>query len=105
METLEAKLQRTAPGYAPRSAEDLLDWIKERLLIPAPEWQELLKAMARDQEILTEESVVLIRGKVVSVQLSGASVKLYCAVENLGPVAKAFRTEPEGLGARDVLLR
>ena len=42
VETLEAKLQRTAPGYAPRSAEDLLDWVKERLLIPAPEWQELL---------------------------------------------------------------
>ena len=32
--SLTAKLQRTAPGYAPRSAEDLLDWTKERLFIP-----------------------------------------------------------------------
>ena len=48
IETLEAKLQRTAPGYAPRSADDLLDWVKERSLIPEPEWQELLKAMERD---------------------------------------------------------
>ncbi len=30
VENLEAKLQRTAPGYAPRSADDLLDWAKER---------------------------------------------------------------------------
>ena len=103
VETLEAKLQRTAPGYAPRSAEDLLDWIKERLLIPDPEWQELLKAIARDHEISADEAVASIREKIVSIQLPGTSVKLLCAVENLGSIARAFRMRPEALGARDVL--
>ncbi len=103
VETLEAKLQRTAPGYAPRSAEDLLDWIKERLLIPALEWQELLKAIARDHEITADEAVASIREKIVSIQLPGTSVKLFCAVENLGSIARAFRVRPEALGARDVL--
>ena len=52
---LEAKLQRTAPGYAPRSADDLLDWMKERLLIPAPEWEAPLTAMERDHELTADE--------------------------------------------------
>ncbi|MGC1401601.1 MAG: ATP-dependent helicase, partial [Thermodesulfobacteriota bacterium] len=103
VETLEAKLQRTAPGYAPRSSEDLLDWIKERLLIPDPEWQELLKAIARDHGISADEAVASIREKIVSIQLPGTSVKLLCAVENLGSIARAFRMRPEALGARDVL--
>ncbi len=49
--SLTAKLQRTAPGYAPRSADDLLDWVKERLFIPAAEWQTLIDAMERDGEM------------------------------------------------------
>jgi uncharacterized protein len=35
---LGARLQRLAPGWAPRDADDLLEWVKERLLIPADEW-------------------------------------------------------------------
>ena len=49
--SLTAKLQRTAPGYAPRSADDLLDWVKERLFIPAAEWQTLIDAIERDGEM------------------------------------------------------
>jgi ATP-dependent helicase Lhr and Lhr-like helicase len=44
-----------APGYAPRSAANLLDWIKEQLLIPVPEWQELKQAMDRDHGSSTAE--------------------------------------------------
>ena len=44
-----------------------------------------------------------IREKIVSIRLPGTSVKLFCAVENLGRIARAFRVRPEALGARDVL--
>lgn len=44
----EKKLQRTAPGYAPRTAQDLADWVTERRLIPAAEWRELLAAAGRE---------------------------------------------------------
>ena len=47
VEELRAKLQRLAPGYAPRDGGELLDWLKERLLIPAPEWAELAAACDR----------------------------------------------------------
>ncbi len=37
----EAKLQRTAPGYAPGDALDLREHVKERLFVPAEEWEAL----------------------------------------------------------------
>ena len=40
IEAFEAKRQRRAPGYEPRSLEDWLEWAKERVLIPASEWPE-----------------------------------------------------------------
>ncbi len=48
-EELRRKLQRLLPGYAPQSASELLEWVKERLLIPPGEWQELLAAIERDR--------------------------------------------------------
>ena len=38
----ESKAQRTAAGYAPQDAEDLAEWVKERVLIPAEELSTLL---------------------------------------------------------------
>lgn len=37
----QKKLQRSLPGYAPESDRELLEWLKERLMIPADEWEEL----------------------------------------------------------------
>lgn len=37
----DKKLKRTAPGYAPQNASELLDWVKERILIPDSEWEEI----------------------------------------------------------------
>ena len=36
------KRQRSYPGYAPDTPVELLEWVKERLMIPWPEWQALL---------------------------------------------------------------
>ena len=38
IEAFEAKRQRRAQGYEPRSLEDWLEWAKERVLTPASEW-------------------------------------------------------------------
>lgn len=42
----EAKRQRLLPGYLPSSPEDLIEWVKERVLIPAGEWSRLLDLAA-----------------------------------------------------------
>jgi ATP-dependent Lhr-like helicase len=44
----EEKRQRLSPGYAPALGRDLLDWVKERGLVPWPEWEALLEASRRD---------------------------------------------------------
>ena len=44
----EAKLHRTHPGYAPRDALELVEWVKERWLVPEEEWSALLAAAERD---------------------------------------------------------
>jgi len=48
-EEFRQKVQRLLPGYAPQSSTELLEWVKERLCIPLPEWQELLAAIDRDR--------------------------------------------------------
>jgi ATP-dependent Lhr-like helicase len=45
IESFERKRQRLEPGYAPRSVEELADWLKERVLIIETEWYDLLGAL------------------------------------------------------------
>jgi ATP-dependent Lhr-like helicase len=49
LDTFERKLQRTFPGYAPVTVEDVLAWLDERLALPPDEWQALLSARHRQQ--------------------------------------------------------
>jgi len=102
VDSLEEKLKRTAPGYAPRSTVDLLDWIKERVLIPTPDWERLKGAMDRDLGSSTDDRIATIREKIVSFRLPGGSLDLIGAVENLSRIAKAFQIQPEQLPVRDV---
>ncbi len=50
VERLAARLQRTAPGYAPRDAGELVEHVKDRLLLPAGEWALLVQAVERDAD-------------------------------------------------------
>ncbi len=43
------KVQRLLPGYPPQTASELLEWLKERVLLTEKEWRELLVAMDRDE--------------------------------------------------------
>ncbi|MCP4135190.1 MAG: ATP-dependent helicase, partial [bacterium] len=91
--TLEEKLKRTAPGYAPRSSEDLLDWVKERLLVPEEEWTVLLKAVKRDHEIKERALLTPIGEKLLLLNLPGAVVPSITAVETIPKIAALFAIE------------
>lgn len=89
---LEARLQRTAPGYAPGSEDELLDWLVERGPMPLAEWRELASAVARDHQLDAED---LLRGRadrVVGVVLGEAD--LVCPVELLPRLAAALGALP-----------
>ncbi len=91
VEELEGKLQRTAPGWAPRSARELLDHVLERVLIPRSEWERLLQSMTRDAGEPVGPMVDEIADRVVAVTLRSASEPvLVCAVETLARVGSAL---------------
>ncbi|HDQ44575.1 MAG TPA: DEAD/DEAH box helicase [bacterium] len=45
----EEKLQRLSAGYAPSDFLELAEWVRERVLIPEPEWESLHRAVRRDR--------------------------------------------------------
>ncbi len=88
---LDEKLKRTAAGYAPGSGPELLDWIKERLLVPLPEWKELAAAIRRDYDADAVARLAENRTKLAWVSWPGTSHPLLTAVETLPKALVAFR--------------
>jgi len=102
----EMKRQRLAPGYSPDSPRDLVDWVKERLLIPVSEWERLLKSVIDDHEPDPEALIEAIDWKLVRISPPGAAEPLVVALENLSKIAGTFyETQditPEYLGGSSV---
>lgn len=87
---LKEKLHRTANGYSPSSSQDLMDWLKERLIIPEEEWQELIHAMKRDHGLEEKEILALPGIRAIRTRFPAGKVSWVCAIENLPYVAGAF---------------
>lgn len=88
---LDRKLKRTAEGYAPGSGQELLDWLKERLLIPEPEWKELASAIRRDHD---EDGAGWLESnakKLLWVEWKGTKHPLLASIEILPRVLAGFR--------------
>jgi ATP-dependent Lhr-like helicase len=103
----QRKLQRTYPGYSPQSATDLIDWVRERVLVPLEEWRELLSVMQMDlaletedfEALLTEASSRLVHGTIGDAAEPNAVVHLEQVprlAQNLGfsPVSEFPTTAP-----------
>jgi ATP-dependent Lhr-like helicase len=94
LRTFQQKLHRVAEGYSPASSEELLQWIKERLYIPANEWEELLAAVKRDHELNTVEIVDAISDRLYPIKDSGQLAAMV-ALENLPRVSHALKIVEE----------
>jgi ATP-dependent Lhr-like helicase len=93
----ESKVQRIAEGYAPGSSEELLEWIKERLFIPADEWRQLLGGIERDHALSADEILGPIRDRVIErshAPLAGVAALEYR--ERIDRVIAAAAGSPEG---------
>ncbi len=88
---LDEKLKRTAPGYPPGSAQELLDWVKERMLVPEPEWKELAAAIRRDYDADAAEWLRTNGKKLGWVSWPGVERRLLMSLETLPKVLVAFR--------------
>ncbi len=83
----EQKRQRLASGYSPEEPREVVDWVKERVAIPEPEWQTLLEAMRRDHDLDLDELLKSVDDRLVKIRLVGAGGPLVVALESLGRVA------------------
>ncbi len=93
-ETLRRKLQRTWPGYAPSSAEELLDWLEERVVLSRAEWIELLAATERDHGAEREVLLREMGEKAVAVRFPGAVDAIVVALQALPRILHALSLAP-----------
>ncbi|MFC2027146.1 DEAD/DEAH box helicase [Chloroflexota bacterium] len=93
IEQFESKRQRLAPGYAPETSRELLDWLKERLIIPYSEWGGLLQAIHRDHEVNIVDLLEPVSGKIVRLSPPEAHEPLIAALEELPRIAYAFYSQ------------
>jgi ATP-dependent Lhr-like helicase len=88
------KRQRLSPGYTPGSARDLVDWVKERLLIPRSEWERLVSGLERDHGPTAVAWVDQAMDRLAWFMPAKAAEPLVAALELL-PGLKAALYEPE----------
>ena len=89
----ELKQQRLAPGYSPETPRELVDWVKERLLIPLPEWERLLQAMHDDHKADTDKLLESLTERLIRIKPPAASEALVVALETLPRVTRALYEE------------
>jgi ATP-dependent Lhr-like helicase len=99
---LDQKLKRTAAGYAPDSARDLLDWIRDRVLVPEPEWKELAAAIRRDHDLDGLELLGANGEKTAWISWPGVRHPFLALLESIPRVLVAFRLLFEDLTLRPV---
>jgi len=90
VEQFELKRQRLAPGYAPATPRDLLDWLTERLALPAEEWERMLAAIEADGGQPREAVLAPLADKLVRIVAPGANGPLLAARQSAERVAAAF---------------
>jgi ATP-dependent Lhr-like helicase len=100
-----AKRQRLAQGYAPADALELVEWVRDRLILPVDEWQRLLEAMRRDHGVDSDALLERAEGRLVLIRLSkNRPGKGLVTVHDLVPsLASAFwEKSPEGVEVRSL---
>lgn len=89
---LLAKLHCTAPGYAPKDASGLVDWVKERVLLSSTEWSEMLESIGRDHNVDTTALLGQAQARIVVLELpTKAGQQAICSVERLPELLAALQ--------------
>jgi ATP-dependent Lhr-like helicase len=99
---LDEKLKRTASGYAPASSAELLDWVKDRIIMPEPEWKQLAAAIRRDHDGNGAEWLRLEAKKLSWISWPGVQEPLLSSLESLSKILIAFRLLLEDVSMRPV---
>lgn len=99
----EAKAQRTAPGYAPQDALELVEWVKERLLIPRDEWLRLLLLCGASEDPAAQaEHARYLGSRLVGIRLPEADPGAGAAISAIEALPRIW--EDLGMAPEDAVL-
>ncbi len=101
-ESFELKRWRISPGYSPDTSLELVEWVKERLLLPEPEWEMLLSAMRRDHVPDMETLLASAGGSLVRIHPAETADPLVIAIENLPRISHGLNWDIESMEASRV---
>lgn len=90
VQQFEHKRQRLSPGYSPQTARDLVDWVKERLIIPELEWESLLNAIHNDHHLELGELLSAVGDKLARVILPRNSKRSIVAIETMPRIRSLY---------------
>jgi ATP-dependent Lhr-like helicase len=107
VDRFQRKLHRVYPGYAPQTARDLVDWTRERLVVAAEEWQEMLAAMSRDLGDDEKDLDAILQSaseRLVSVRglHSRESLEAVVHIEDLPRLSRGLGWRPEVVELRSL---
>jgi len=91
----ELKQQRLSPDYSPETPREVVDWVKERLLIPVTEWERLLQAMKTDHKTDIKKLHESITDRLALINPPVASEPLVVAIETLPRITRALYREQD----------
>ena len=86
----EIKCRRLAPGYAPQSPRDLIDWVKERIAIPYCEWKVLLEQIELENPKAFEQIKDLALIKLVCITHENLDEPLVISLELISKITTAW---------------
>ncbi len=92
--TFAAKRQRLFPGYAPSGAAELLEWLKERVLVTEEEWVAILAAVSRDHGDAPEAVEAALAPRLARLVAPGDGRPRLVALERAADVALAVFGDP-----------
>ena len=89
-----SRLDRTAPGFAPESAEDFAAWVQDRVFLSREDWEALLDRARKDGVYSSEiNASVYLEERIVDIRLPGAAKDIKITVLNLALLQRAFGLE------------
>lgn len=101
VKAFENKCQRCAPGYAPETARELLDWVKERIAVPMKEWDILIAQVKKDTGNIAEIEEET-RNKLVVFHIRHNKNEFIVSRELAARIKQAWFKEHSGISIMDV---
>jgi ATP-dependent Lhr-like helicase len=97
-QTFERKRQRLFPGYAPSTPQEVLEYVKERVVLTTDQWEAVVLAVVRDHGLAPDALVAALAPRLARLVPRNGGPARIAALERAGEIVRAFYD-----GAADVL--